>query len=129
MKKIIALILTLGLTVMVLASCKTDYDPVAKAIGGKTYVCEKEGLGGDFEISFTADNRYSYREGPSSSYKGYGIWTMQDGLLLMKDRSGYSLVFRFAIENDGDTLVYQGAISSDFWYVKIEDGTKFNAKK
>ena len=127
MKKIIVIMLILGMTA--LASCSSNQSSIDKdAISGKTYISEKEGVGGgEFYITLKPDQYYEYYEGNASTYTGFGVWTIEDNLVVLDERSGYSLVFRFAVE--GNALVYQRKGSSHFLMADVKDGDRFVLKK
>ena len=57
-KKLFVILLAVTMAVLCLAACDTDMDPAQKEIAGKTYVYEKEGLGGEFTITLKEDNYY-----------------------------------------------------------------------
>ena len=94
-------------------------------IGGRVYVWEKEGAGGDFTIVLLNDGTYSYYAGPISSYIGMGKWTVEDGILTMNEIS-YGFMFRFSVKNDELVFISEG--SNSFSYVNVEDGDRFLVK-
>ena len=94
-------------------------------IGGRVYVWEKEGAGGDFTIVLLNDGTYSYYAGPVSSYIGMGKWTVEDGILTMKEISS-GFMFRFSVKNDELVFISEG--SNSFSYVNVEDGDRFLVK-
>lgn len=94
-------------------------------IGGRVYVWEKEGAGGDFTIVLLNDGTYSYYAGPVSSYIGMGKWTVEDGILTMNEIS-YGFMFRFSVKNDELVFISEG--SNSFSYVNVEDGDRFLVK-
>ena len=77
-------------------------------IGGRVYVWEKEGAGGDFTIVLLNDGTYSYYAGPVSSYIGMGKWTVEDGILTMNEIS-YGFMFRFSVKNDELVFISEGS--------------------
>ena len=115
------------------ADAGTDATPDPEAIdmesndeiGGRSYVWEKEGAGGDFTIVLLNDGTYSYYAGPLSSYIGMGKWTVEDGILTMSEIS-YGYVFRFSVRNDELVFISEG--SNSFTYVNVEDGDRFIVK-
>ena len=98
-------------------------------IAGKTYIYEKEGIGGDFAIGIFEDGTFSYYEGMLSSYIGFGSWTLDGDTLLLTEREqleGQQRVNYFKI--DGNDLVFLAENSSNFVYVKVADGERFSEK-
>ncbi len=91
--------------------------------GGEKFVWEKEGAGGDFTITLNEDGTYQYYEGHYSSYIGIGTWTVEDGILTLKEASRYDSIFHFSIEDGALIFVAEG--SSEFLYVTVEDGDRF----
>lgn len=87
-----------------------------------SYFYEKEGFGGGFTLTLQEDGTYSYYEGPLSSYRGSGTWTLEGDTLCLSDRE-VDLVNYFQVE-EGD-LVFQEASSSNFIYVKMAHGDRF----
>ena len=92
-------------------------------VGGNTYVWEKEGFGGDFTITLNEDGTYEYYVGFLSSYIGSGNWTVEGSELTMTETTGFDWVYHFTVEDD--TLVFVSEGSSEFTYVKVEDGDRF----
>ena len=92
-------------------------------VGGNTYVWEKEGFGGDFTITLNEDGTYEYYVGYLSSYIGCGNWTVEGSELTMTETTGFDWVYHFTVEDD--TLVFVSEGSSEFTYVKVEDGDRF----
>ena len=92
-------------------------------VGGNTYVWEKEGFGGDFTITLNEDGTYEYYVGYLSSYIGSGNWTVEGSELTMTETTGFDWVYHFTVEDD--TLVFVSEGSSEFTYVKVEDGDRF----
>ncbi len=93
------------------------------SLGGKTFIREKGGFGGDFTITLREDGTYEYYEGPLSSYIGTGTWSIRDGILTMKEMGGYCFIFRFDVKDD--ELVFRLEDSSSFLYMTVEDGDRF----
>ena len=92
-------------------------------VGGNTYVWEKEGFGSDFTITLNEDGTYEYYVGFLSSYIGSGNWTVEGSELTMTETTGFDWVYHFTVEDD--TLVFVSEGSSEFTYVKVEDGDRF----
>lgn len=125
MKRIILCILAFGMLAAVACAKKTDKVP-DETVSSGVYVWEKEGFGGDFTITLREDGTYEYYEGFLSSYIGTGTWTVEDGVLAMReDRElcGNDFVFRFTVQ-DG-ALVYRADGSDKFLYTDVQDGDRF----
>ena len=90
---------------------------------GSVFVWEKEGFGGDFAILLRYDGTYAYYVGPLSSYIGTGSWTLEDGIITLKDDTGYGFVHRF--RNEDKVLRYIAEGSDGFMGVKVSDGDRF----
>lgn len=101
---------------------KQDRDIFNRA-AGKTYKWEKGGFPSDFSITLNPDGTYTYYEGVLSSYIGMGNWSVKNGIITLKESTGYDFVFHFYL-HDGD-LVFMAEDSSQFIYVKAEDGDRF----
>ena len=92
---------------------------------GKTYTYEKEGIMGDFTITLFNDGTFSYYEGMASSYLGFGSWKREGDTIIMTD-DGHGvmrLVNRF--EFDKTDLIFVEEGSSNFIYVKVQNGERF----
>ena len=118
---------------VVLAACLMTDNPSEDnpaenlQIAGKTYIYEKEGIIGDFTITLNEDGTFTYYEGMASSYIGRGIWVLDGEILTMTDDGsvGYPFVNRFRI--DGEDLIFMEWESSNFIYVKVQDGERFHS--
>ena len=99
---------------------------VGTDIAGKTYVYENEGIMGNFTITLYEDGTFSYYEGNASSYFGVGTWQVNGSIVTLADDKelGYPLVNKFII--DGDDMVFTEQGSSNFIYVKVEEGARFH---
>ncbi len=95
-------------------------------VRGKTYLYEKEGIGGDFQITLYDDGTFTYYEGLASSYLGFGTWEQDGNIITLSDDDaiGYAFVNHFTL--DGNSLVFIEKESSNFIYVKVADGERFN---
>jgi len=95
-------------------------------VPGKTYVYENEGIMGGFTITLYNDGTFSYYEGMASSYLGFGSWNQEGDIITMTDdgTGGYGLVNRFKL--NGDDLIFVEDGSSNFIYVKVQDGEQFH---
>lgn len=93
---------------------------------GKTYLYEKEGIVGDFQITLFDDGTFTYYEGLASSYIGIGTWQQDGSIITMRDDEtfGYAFVNHFRL--DGDSLIFIEEDSSNFIYVKVAGGERFN---
>jgi len=92
---------------------------------GKTYVYEKEGIMGDFTITLYNDGTFSYYEGMASSYLGFGSWTQNGDAITLTDdgHGGLGLINHF--EFDKTDLIFIEEGSSNFIYVKVQNGERF----
>ena len=99
---------------------------ISTDIAGKTYVYENEGSMGNFTINLYDDGTFTYYEGLASSYFGVGTWQVNGSIVTLADDEelGYPLVNKFII--DGDDLVFTEQGSSNFIYVKVEEGERFH---
>jgi hypothetical protein len=123
MKRLFAFLLLLAAAACLVSCGKKGDDAVPESIAGKTYVWEKEGFGGDFYISLLEDGTYQYYEGFLSSFIGLGEWTVEDGVLILTDNTGYGLTFRFRVEED--RILYMAEGSGRFGHARVEDGDAF----
>lgn len=115
----IALILCLTLFT---ACGQTEKTYTAEDVGGKTYTYEKGGFGGPFTIQIFEDGTFQYYEGMLSSYIGLGTWSVEDGILTLKEPA-FSFVNRFRIgENE---LIFLAEGSTNFMYLTVEEGDRF----
>lgn len=109
-----------------LAACgQPKSEDIRAMIVDKTYIYEKEGVGGSFTIHFNDDGTFLYHEGPLSSYLGIGVWELDDDTLILSDdeKIGYSFVNYFKV--NGSDLVFLSENSSNFLYIKVADGERF----
>ena len=97
----------------------------------------------DFHITLNKDGTYEWYDCILSSYMGMGQYTVDNGILtmtekeyviegrksVMKDpdpeKGGMTFVNHFRI--DGDKLIYISEGSTNFLYVRLQDGDVFNA--
>ena len=94
----------------------------------KTYLYEKDGIGGDFTIQIKSDGTFSYYEGYLSSHIGMGEWKQDGSTLILLDNTmeEHPLINYFEI--DGNTLIFRAEGSDNFIYIKVSDGEKFFAE-
>ena len=99
---------------------------ISTDIAGKTYVYENEGSMGNFTITLYDDGTFTYYEGLASSYFGVGSWQMDGSIVTLTDDEelGFPLINKFTM--DGDDLVFTEQGSSNFIYVKVEEGERFH---
>ena len=99
---------------------------ISTDIAGKTYVYENEGSMGNFTITLYDDGTFTYYEGLASSYFGVGSWQMDGSIVTLTDDEelGFPLINKFIM--DGDDLVFTEQDSSNFIYVKVEEGERFH---
>lgn len=93
---------------------------------GTTYTYEKDGFGGKFNIRLNDDGTFSYYEGMLSSYIGRGTWVMEGDIITLTDDpkwSSYHFVNHF--KKNGDELIFIAEESTNFLFVKVEDGDIF----
>ncbi len=125
-KKILATLLLASMLLFALASCASknvDYD---YTFADKTYIYEKEGIGGSFVISIKSDGTFTYTEGPDSGYEAHGVWTYVNGTLSLIDDihgSDMSISNNFFFV-DGN-LWYITQDSTGFSQVNVEEGDLF----
>ncbi|MCI9338999.1 MAG: transcriptional regulator [Lachnospiraceae bacterium] len=94
-------------------------------VAGKTYLYEKEGIMGNFALTLYEDETFFYSEGIASSYMGIGTWTQDGDTITLTDKktAGDVRINHFRI--DGEDLVFLSEGSSNFIYVKVENGERF----
>ena len=99
---------------------------ISTDIAGKTYVYENEGSMGNFTINLYDDGTFTYYEGLASSYFGVGTWQVNGSIVTLTDDEelGFPLINKFIM--DGDDLVFTEQDSSNFIYVKVEEGERFH---
>lgn len=102
-----------------------DTDIDSSAIAGKTFVYEKEGFGGDFEITFDKDGTFEYSIGYLSSYLGLGTWEIKDDTVVMTENTSDKT---HHLKIKGSELIYLADISDNFYGLKVNDGEKFFVK-
>ena len=103
----------------------TPKDIADREVIGKTYLYEKEGFMGDFQITLYENGTFTYYEGLASSYSGTGTWNQDGNVITLRDDEtvGYALENHFSLE--GDELVFIERDSSNFIYVTVADGERF----
>ena len=89
---------------------------------GKAFVYEKEGFGSEFTISLHADGTFGYYEGMLSSHIGMGSWTVEDGVLTLREDI-FQRTFRFRVQEGELRFLREG--SDRFSYIKVADGDRF----
>ena len=91
----------------------------------KTYVYEYEGFGGEFTINIYNDGTFMYYVGMLSSYIGRGNWEYTNGILTLTDVfDNPKFVNKFYVKDN--CLIYIAEGSTNFMYLKVSDGAKFN---
>ena len=123
MKKIL---LTVFFVLSLLLPACTEAEILPKDVGGKIYVCEEDGFGGDFIISLYGDGTFSYSAGPLSSYIGYGSWTLEDGTITLTDVGMGDRESVYVFEYERGELVFEADGSDSFMYVALDDGARFS---
>lgn len=120
-----AFLLVLLLCFSLLTACgQTEKIYTAEDVAGKAYTYEKDGFGGSFTISLFEDGTFHYYEGMLSSYIGLGTWTVEDGVLTLKDESFH---FRNRFRIGAEELIFLAEDSSNFMYLTVKDGERFLA--
>ncbi len=125
-KKILAILLLAAMTLFALASCGNKNIDDGYTFADKTYIYEKEGLGGSFTISIKSDGSFSYTEGPDSNYLAHGTWSYINGTLSLIDDlhgSDRSIVNNFFYV-DGN-LWYITENSTGFPNITVEESDLF----
>ena len=80
----------------------------------------------NFSIRLNEDGTYTWYETPFSSFIGMGSYTIDEGYLYMTDDEEMTGIPRTNIfRMEGDRLYYVSEGSSNFAYVKLEDGEEF----
>ena len=80
---------------------------------------------GEFKITLYDDGIFWYNEGPASSYIGVGTWRQDGDVITLTDDTtkGYGFVNQFNL--DDHTLTFIEKDSSNFLYVEVADGDRF----
>lgn len=114
-------------SIMACGCQKGASEDIRDMIVDRTFIYEKDGIGGDFTISVNSDGTFQYYEGGFSSYIGMGSWTLEDDILILSDNieTGYPFVNRFKV--DGNKLIFLIEDSSNFIYIKVADGECFTS--
>ena len=94
---------------------------------GNTYIRFNGGFGGDFTITLYKDGTFKYYEGNLSSYYGIGSWTLEEGILTLKDdHQNVEFLNRFRMDEDGLTWIAAGSTGFTYGaYISIADGDIF----
>jgi len=103
-----------------------DIPAVSGAAAGKTYVYENEGVMGSFTITLYENGSFTYSEGMASSYIGMGTWIQDGDIITLTDREMAGDIRTNHFEIDGEDLVFLAEGSSNFIYVKVQRGQRFN---
>ena len=124
MKKTVLLIMICIFVLLCLSACgKGEYDIV-----GKTYVNEKDGFGSAFGIRLDKDGKVNYYEGMLSSHLGFATWSREGNIVTIAENvQGIYKEYKFEIKKDRIEYIKEG--SSDFLYVRLEDGAQFFESK
>lgn len=118
------LLLSLFLCLTLLTACgNTEKIYTAGDVAGKMYTYEKEGFGGPFTISIYENGKFSYYVGFLSSYVGFGEWSVEDGVLTLKDSTGLNFQNHFKIGEDVLTFIEKD--STGVMYMNLRDGDRF----
>ena len=92
---------------------------------GRTYTYEKEGFGGNFVVSLHEDGTFTYSEGVLSSHFGAGTWTLEDGVVTLREDSSSGNTRVNYFRADGENLLFKQKDSDNFTYVSVFEGEKF----
>lgn len=130
MKKLLVYILAVA-CVLGLAACghapeQEEAVDLWDTVADKTFVYEKEGCGGEFYIYLWENGNFQYYAGMLSSYIGMGKWTLEGDILTLTD-NGCKFMNRFRVEDGGLTYLEEG--STNFMYVKVADGDRFEGRE
>ena len=102
-----------------------EYFTPVENIVDKTYVYEYEGFGGPFNINIFSDGTFMYYVGMLSSYIGRGNWEYTNGILTLTDgQDKPQFINKFYVKDN--YLIYIAEGSTNFMYLKVSDGAKFN---
>lgn len=102
-----------------------EYFTPVENIVDKTYVYEYEGFGGPFNINIFSDGTFMYYVGMLSSYIGRGNWEYTNGILTLTDGQDQpQFINKFYVKDN--CLIYIAEGSTNFMYLKVSDGAKFN---
>lgn len=116
-----AILLAFVLCLSVFTACgRTETVYTDEDVTETVYTYEKGGFGGPFRIWIYKDGTFQYYVGMLSSYIGMGKWTVEDGILILRD-NGFEN--RFLIGED--MLTYLAEDSTGVLYLKMEDGDRF----
>ena len=127
-RKITALaFIALFAVVLLFQGCSTDS---VTTVAGKTYIYTVEpesGLDSDrFSIQLNTDGTFTYYECMFSSYLGIGKWSVNGDVLTITDDNEYNPRENF-FRIDGDDLIFIENGSTNFIYIKVEDGERFTS--
>lgn len=123
---ILAVIACAAAAVCFLTNPVDDIPGADGTAAGKTYLYENDGIMGDFTLTLNEDQTYLYSEGMASSYMGIGTWAQDGDIITLTDRetAGDTRTNHFRIE--GGDLVFLSEGSSNFIYVKVQNGERFH---
>lgn len=124
MKKLTAIILV-PLCLLCVAGCNTQEIIDESEIVGKVYTYEKDGFGGDFQISVMENGTFSYYEGLLSNYIGCGTWKSNDTILHLSDNGMETDIKNYYFQVDDNDLVFIADDSDDFLFIDVSDGERF----
>ena len=102
-----------------------EYFTPIEDVVDKTYVYEYEGFGGPFTINIFNDGTFMYYVGMLSSYIGHGNWDYTNGILTLTDvLDKPQFINKFHVKDK--YLIYIAEGSTNFMYLTVSDGAKFN---
>ena len=116
-------------SVFFLYGCGDGSAAAKESVAGKTYVYTGDTFtkmeNDFFIIAFNEDGTFSYTESLASSYMGVGTWEIRDDLLIMTDNGHSGSFIQNFFRIDGEELVFVEDGSSNFIYMKVQDGERF----
>ena len=120
MNRIVALLLVI-LTLVCLVSCGKNQEE--HSLYGCYTFGDDPNMFMNFQLTLLEDGRFSYYASPLSSYIGAGEYVIEGDIITLTDEGSYSFVNRFRMEDGKLIFIEEG--SSNFLYVKLEDGDAF----
>ena len=101
-------------------------------VAGKTYTYTGESAYGTendpFTIRLDTNGRFAYHETVYSSYLGIGTWSVDGNVLTLTDDDKRPEPVKNSFRIEGDDLIFIETGSTNFLYVKVEDGERFTSE-
>ena len=102
-----------------------EYFTPIEDVVDKTYVYEYGGFGSPFTITIFNDGTFMYYVGMLSSYIGHGNWEYNNCVLILTDvLDKPQFINKFYVKDN--CLIYIAEGSTNFMYLTVSDGAKFN---